>query len=100
MIKTAKYAITGERLSIHELIGLNVLVTQSKDANKKGIAGTIVDETQRTFVIETANGEKIVPKNESVFAFELGTENVTLKGSDLLYTSIERLKNGGKILYA
>lgn len=100
MIKTQQYAITGERLSIHELIGLNVSVKQSKDSNKKGIAGMIVDETQRTFVIETNTGEKIVPKNESIFSFELGNENVTLNGNTLLYTPIERLKNGGTILYA
>lgn len=100
MIKTQKYTISGERLSIHELIGLNVNVVQSKDSNKKGINGLIVDETQRTFVIETSNGEKTVPKNESVFSFELGNENVSLNGNSLLYTPIERLKNGGKILYA
>ncbi len=99
MIKTQKYAITGERLSIHELIGLDVNVVQSKDSNKKGIRGTIVDETQRTFVIETINGEKTVPKNESVFSFELGDESVSLNGATLLYTPIERLKNGGTILY-
>ena len=87
------YTITGKVLPIHELIGLSVSVKESKDAKKLGISGMIVDETQRTFVIENANGNEIIlPKNESIFEFTLGDELVSLKGKTLLYTPVERLK--------
>lgn len=100
MIKTEKYTITKERLPVHELIGLNVNVIVSTDSNKKGISGKIIDESQRMFTIETRNGTKMVPKHESVFAFELGSETIEINGDELRQNPIERLKNGGTILYA
>lgn len=100
MSNQTPYTITRENLPIHEMMGLQVEVVQSRDASKRGIQGMVVDETQRTFTIETKNGEKVVPKNESTFAFTLNQEKVVLEGKHLLYTPIERLKNGGMILYA
>ncbi len=100
MIKTKNYTITRENLPIHELIGLDVNVVKSTDSNKKGIMGTIVDETQRTFTIATFTGEKTVPKHESTFAFALGSETIMIEGTELQSNPIERLKNGGKVLYA
>lgn len=100
MIKTKNYTITRENLPIHELIGLDVSVVTSTDSNKKGLSGRIVDETQRTFTIETRMGEKTVPKHESTFAFVLGSETIMIEGTELQSNPIERLKNGGKVLYA
>jgi ribonuclease P protein subunit POP4 len=96
MIKTNHYTLTREILPIHELIGLNVKVVESADAGKKGMVGKIVDETQRTFVINMNNAEKTLPKNESVFAFDLNGEIVEIEGNELVGNPIERLKNGGK----
>lgn len=96
MIKTNHYTLTGERLSIHELIGLSARVNMSKDAGKNGVFGMVVDETQRTIVIETSNGEKILPKNENTFVFDLNGELVEIDGNELIGNPIERLKNGGK----
>ena len=100
MIKTKNYTITRENLPIHELIGLDVSVVTSTDSNKKGLSGRIVDETQRTFTIETLKGDKTVPKHESTFAFVLGSETIMIEGTELQSNPIERLKNGGKVLYA
>lgn len=100
MIKTNHYTISRENLPIHELIGLDVNVVLSTDANKKGLMGTIVDETQRTFTIQTSKGDKVVPKHESTFAFALGSETIMIEGTELQSNPIERLKNGGKVLYA
>ena len=96
MINTKHYTITREVLPIHELIGLSVNVTESKDASKKGIAGMVVNETQRMLTIETHAGEKKVPKNESIFVFDLNGEQVALEGNEIMGNPIERLKNGGK----
>ncbi|MDP2666754.1 MAG: ribonuclease P protein subunit [Candidatus Diapherotrites archaeon] len=92
MIKGKKYIITPERLPVHELIGINVHVVTSRDPNKGKIEGKIVDETQRTFTVETEKGIKMVPKNESIFAFNLGDEQVILEGKNLLYSPVGRLK--------
>jgi ribonuclease P protein subunit POP4 len=100
MIKTTNYTITRENLPIHELIGLDVSVVTSTDANKKGLMGKIIDETQRTFTIQTSKGEKVVPKHESTFAFVLGSETIIIEGTELQSNPIERLKNGEKVLYA
>ncbi len=100
MINHDHYTISRESLPAHEMMGLPVRVTASRDAGKKNVEGIIVDETQRTFSIETRNGVKTIPKNETMFTFTLGNEEVTLRGKDLLYTPIERLKNGGKTIYA
>jgi ribonuclease P protein subunit POP4 len=97
MIKTNHYTITKESLPIHELIGLDVEIVQSTDPAKKGVRGKIVNETQRTFIVETKNGEKTIPKNESIFQFSLDRETVEANGKDLRYTPIERLKNGGSM---
>ena len=78
MIETNHYTITRERLPVHELIGLQVRVFASKDANKKAFSGKVVDETKKMFTIETAHGEKHIPKNESLFSFDLGGEEVLL----------------------
>ena len=96
MIKTNHYTITGNNLPIHELIGLNVKIVESVDSSKKGLKGKIVDETQRTFVIDVLNVEKTLPKNESTFAFDLDGEIVEIEGREMIGNSIERLKNGGK----
>ena len=100
MYKTTHYTITRENLPIHEWIGLFVKIVESSDSTKKGLQGEIVDETQRIIILETSKGEKKVPKVESVFAFEVGTENVEIEGKNMLYSPIERLKNGGKFIYA
>ena len=94
MIKTEKYSISGKVLPFHEMIGLNVRVSVSKDTQKQALQGKIVDETQRTFTIEMQNGmEKIIPKNESTFAFDLTQgEVIEVEGKNILYTPVERLK--------
>ncbi|MBM3281831.1 MAG: ribonuclease P protein subunit [Candidatus Diapherotrites archaeon] len=96
MIKTNHYTLNREVLPIHELIGLTMRVVESVDASKKGLIGKIINETQRTFVIDMNNMEKTLPKNESTFAFDLDGEVVEIEGSELVGNPIERLKNGGK----
>lgn len=99
MINAEHYSITKESLPVHELNGLNVRVTQSADSAKIGMQGLIVNETARTFVVETLHGEKVLPKTESTFTFDLNGEMVEIRGKDILSSPIERLKNGGKVLY-
>ncbi|MEM5879379.1 MAG: ribonuclease P protein component 1 [Candidatus Aenigmatarchaeota archaeon] len=64
--------ITPQNLVRHELIGLEVKISNSTDPSQKGLKGKIIDETYNTFKIESTDGkEKIIPKANSVFIFTL-----------------------------
>lgn len=93
MIKGKHYEITAKNLIGHELIGLEVKVTESFDSTKKGMQGIVLEETQNTLVLETKNGKKIVPKKECDFEFVLGEEKVMVKGKEILKRPEDRVKN-------
>jgi len=90
IMKGKNYEITKKNLKFHELIGLKVSVTKGS-TERIGLKGTIVDETKQTFVIETKNGEKIVPKIESIFEFDIKGK-VILSGKDILKRPEDRVK--------
>ena len=94
MIKGNGYTITKQNLASHELIGLNIEVKNSFDRNKIGLKGRIVDESKNTFTIETARGNKVVPKSEAVFEFEIGDEKAVIEGKRLVYRPEDRVKAG------
>jgi RNase P/RNase MRP subunit p29 len=52
-----------------ELIGEKVAVEWSSCKGLVGVNGTIADETQNTFVVQTARGEKRIPKKACSFFF-------------------------------
>ncbi|MFB6265766.1 MAG: ribonuclease P protein component 1 [Candidatus Nanohaloarchaea archaeon] len=74
----------------HELIGLNVEVVGCSDPGKEGLKGEVVDETRKTLVIDSGE-EKTVPKDESVFRFELEDGEVDVDGSLLVARPEERI---------
>ena len=74
----------------HELIGLSVIVRKATDPTLVGLRGRVVDETRNTLLVETAKGEKRVPKKGAEFAF--GSEEVPIRGDDLLFRPEERIK--------
>ena len=80
-----------------ELIGLKVVVVKSTDPTKEGITGKVVDETLKTLVIETKDGDKIVAKKESVFEFTYGGKSVYVDGKMIYGRSEDRLKKGRKL---
>jgi ribonuclease P protein subunit POP4 len=93
MIRGKHYEITAKNILGHELIGLEVLITESFDPSRKGMKGKVLDETQNTIVLETKKGKKTVPKSECDFEFVLGEEKVTVKGKDILKRPEDRAKN-------
>ena len=64
-------AMTPETLPRHELVGLDVEVTESTDRTKVGIAGTVVAETTQTLAVEGADRVRHVPKAGTTFEFTL-----------------------------
>jgi len=74
----------------HELIGLSVVVRAATDPTLVDLRGRVVDETRNTLLVETAKGEKRVPKKGAEFAF--GPEGVRVQGDDLLFRPEDRIK--------
>ncbi len=86
-----------KNIVIHELIGLHVRVANHSDPSLIGVEGTVVDETMNTLVVETEDGEKVVPKRYGVFHFRLPDGRWTeVRGEEILSRPHERTKRGYK----
>ncbi|MDY6771518.1 MAG: ribonuclease P protein component 1 [Candidatus Nanohaloarchaea archaeon] len=82
---------TPDNLPRHELIGLEAEVVEATDPSREGITGTVVDETKNTLVLDTDQGERQIPKEESVFRFHLGDLKVRVNGRLLAGRPEERI---------
>ena len=89
--------ITSKNLVHHEFIGLRVQATNVKDSSLK-LVGTIIDETKNTIKIERSdNVEKMIPKEGTLFVFELPNgEKVEIDGNILSIRPEDRIKKGLK----
>ena len=56
----------------------NIHVTESTDPTLVGISGQVIEETRRTIVVQTSNGNKILAKD--VINFKLDSENKVIEG--------------------
>ena len=84
--------ITSSNLVHHEFIGLIVDV-KSKTDKSLNLYGIIIDETKNTFKIESEGQEKIIPKNGSIFTFEIPSgEKVEVIGDILSIRPEDRIK--------
>lgn len=75
-----------------ELIGLEIEIVKSMHREWIGKRGKVVDETMRTFTIETAEGEIKVPKKDCVFRFHRGEKTEDVDGKELEFRPEERIK--------
>lgn len=73
-----------------ELVGENIAVEWSSCKGIVGVKGRVVDETQNTFVIETARGERRIPKKASSFFFP--DAGIKVQGRLLAFRPQERTK--------
>ena len=83
-----------ERFLTGEFIGERVRVVNSSCRGLLGIEGRISDETLNTFVLETSEGIKRVPKNACDFFFSDSGE--TVRGRDVLHRPEDRTKKIAK----
>ena len=85
--------ITSRNLVHHEFIGLNVHA-RSKNNQSLDLNGTIIDETKNTIKIEAMdNTEKLIPKNGSIFVFEIPNgEKIEVDGNILSIRPEDRIK--------
>jgi len=80
-----------------ELIGLSAKVLDSPCKGLIGLEGKVVDETKDNFVIRTAKGDKLVPKQGTVFQFE-GHPEAPIKGDWLRFRPEDRTKKVADLL--
>ena len=82
--------ITPKNIVRHELIGLKVRISSSKNKSLNGLSGVVVDETCNTLVIKTKDGkEKIVIKKVCMFDFTLPNGTVVSVDGRLLVSRPE-----------
>ncbi|RZC38272.1 UPF0086 domain containing protein, partial [Asbolus verrucosus] len=78
-------------LARSELIGSEIKVVASKVASQVGISGTVVLETKMTFQIVTpASKFKTLPKNTSLFEFNLDNLKFKVFGKSIMTKPSER----------
>ncbi len=92
MLKGTQFEINRHNVLAHEIIGLHAFVSKSTDPGRKGMRGRVVDETKNTITIETAKGEKKVPKSEVWLRLDLGREKVEVDGKKLMARPEDRIK--------
>jgi len=85
--------ISPQNLVRHELIGLDVKIKDSTNKSQVGLRGKVIGETYSTLQIETKKGEKIIPKDITIFIFTLpnGTK-VQVDGKVLIGRPEDRIK--------
>jgi ribonuclease P protein subunit POP4 len=83
--------ITPTNLIRHELIGLDVVVSESLNPLSIGIQGKVIDETQQTLILQTKKGNKKILKRLSTFVFNVKDKKVEVKGSVIAKRPWERI---------
>ncbi len=90
--------ISSKNIFYHELIGLEVQIVDSTDSYLIGLRGIIVDETKKTFLIQTNSSfkgkrEKLIQKDISVFQFKVPDGTIVeIDGKILLNRPEDRIK--------
>lgn len=82
-----------KKIAKDELIGMKVKIKKCTDPRWEGKKGCIVDETKNTFLIEIDNKEKRIAKKTAIFEFINNKDKkISIKGSDIMYKSENRIK--------
>jgi len=76
----------------HELIGLEIKVTDSENKDNIGISGKIIDETKETVVIEHENKKKSLFKKNIKFETKVNNQTIIVNGKKLQNKSFKRIK--------
>ena len=87
--------ITAENIALQELIELDTEITESSNIQSVGVKGKVIDETKSMFVLRTENGIKKFPKENTIWRFSFGDNEITLTGNMLTKRPYERM--GGRV---
>jgi ribonuclease P protein subunit POP4 len=83
--------VNPSNLLYHNLVGLEARVASSTDPTQIGVEGRVIDETAKTLLISTIDGDKSIPKRISKFTFYI-PNGVTIDGKTIAFSPEERLK--------
>lgn len=83
--------MTAANLGRHELVGMQVLVAESKNRSLAGLAGTVRSESMRMLCLETPKGRRSVPKDVCVLEFAVGGKPVRLDGASIQKRPFDRV---------
>lgn len=76
----------------HELIGLEIEVTASKNKSLVGVKGKIVDETKNTLKVRANSRVLTIMKNAIMFKANVGGKNIEIDGKCLMARPEDRIK--------
>lgn len=76
----------------HELIGLKIEITDSKNKSLMGLKGKIVNETKNMIIIETENTIKKIIKKQIKMKLKLINKTIEIDGKKLVGTPENRIK--------
>ncbi|NOQ56378.1 MAG: ribonuclease P protein subunit [Nanohaloarchaea archaeon] len=76
--------ITPQNIIRHELVGLNIKVSESNDKNCIGVSGCIIDETKDMLLV--MSGQKRIWLAKSMMAFD-----ITIPSGDVVRVSGKRI---------
>jgi len=75
-----------------ELIGRNIEVVKARNVSLEGLKGKVVGESKNMLVLETADGEKKLVKEQVVLRMRVGRKVVEVDGKSLVGKGYERVK--------
>lgn len=76
----------------HELIGLEIEITDSANKTLIGFKGKIIDETKNTITVSAGESLKKVLKAQIVFETKIDNKKVSIEGKKLVARPEDRLK--------
>ena len=83
--------ITRENLLKHEIIGLEATIVKCSNEQTIGIAGKVIDETKSMLFLNTKNGIKKIPKENTEWKFSFDNTELIVNGNLLAKRPQERL---------
>jgi|TARA_B100001971_G_C17871067_1_gene373266 ribonuclease P protein subunit POP4 len=81
----------------HELIGLTIEITESKNSSLIELKGRIIDETKNTLTLETKKGIKKIIKSQIKFKMKNNDQMIEIDGKLIVNRPEDRIKRIRKI---
>ena len=84
--------ITPYNITKHELIGLQVTISNSENKSLKGLQGEIVDESRNMITVMTGKHFKRLAKSQMTFTTKIGDKIIEVDGKVLVKRPEDRIK--------
>jgi ribonuclease P protein subunit POP4 len=85
-----------KNIVLHELVGLDAQVIDSKDRAQVGIKGKVIRETKNLLFLDDKNKVREVVKKVSTFKFRNGSESFVVNGEEINFRPYERTEKAFK----